>query len=736
MGWPNKTLTWVEVRWPRPFEPDAAWALLTHLATIERTSQIVFEARAKHGHVHFLIGAEPVLLERVKKLIYSELSAIGFSNKVKRSHMMAVRSLRLTHPQLALNADRQTAIARSVLAALAQTKHGDDEAVLQVVLGQSFTPSLLPSKLSDPAASWLDVLRGSVAVASAQSKALMRDKVAHHGFAVTVRIGAVTNASANTRHTLPKAVHRVRDIFSALRVAESAGVRLRATSDKPSNLNLAKCPWFYPMRLSVRELLSVLAWPLGEDEFVGVAALHPRILLPPEWYRSESRCFGLASGFAANRLCLGISTRDSLEHTVILGPTGSGKSTAMLNLILADIRAGRSVLVIDPKADLVHDVLSRIPESRMNDVVVLDPTDACPVGFNPLADRSRNPSLVADSVLAVFRDVFADSWGIRTQDILTSALLTLTKTKGASLIWLPALLSDATFRQRVVSRIAADDPLGLGAFWAGFEQLSVGERSQHIAPVMNKVRQFLLRPQLRHVLGQAEPKFSLNDLFSSRSTHKIVLVPLNKGVIGSEAARLLGSLIVGQLWTLALGRASCPPEQRHIVSVFIDEVQDYLHLPTDLADALSQARGLGVGLTLAHQYRAQLPSDLRAGIDANARNKVIFGLNTADAKDMAAMAENERLTAMDFNLLPRFGVYANVQQGGKATGWVSGSTLPAPAATTSAVEVKALSQARYGQATEIVEQEFSELLGHGRTTRNKATTVPIGRKKRSTDEPK
>jgi hypothetical protein len=352
---------------------------------------------------------------------------------------------------------------------------------------------------------------------------------------------------------------------------------------------------------------------------------------------------------------------------------------------------------------------------------------------------------VADSALAVFRDVFADSWGIRTQDILSAALLTLVRYGQehggkASLVWLPALLTDAAFRNRITGKVAASDPVGLGAFWAGFETMGVAERNQAIAPVMNKLRQFLLRPQLRTVLGQTEPKFSLSDLFKRNITsgeggtgRKIVLVPLNKGVIGSEAARLLGSLIVGQLWTLALGRAKLPPEQRHIISVFIDEVQDYLSLPTDLADALSQARGLGVGLTLAHQYRAQLPAGLKAGIDANARNKVVFGLNATDAKDMAAMATSEKLEALDFQLLPRFGVYANLQHHGKATGWVSGSTLPAPPATTSAAEVKARSQARYGQSAEAVEREFLDLMGHDKPS-NKTVDVPIGRRKRSSDD--
>ena len=736
-------LVWTEIHWPRPLAEDSMLALLTQMATMERSGQIVLEARASLGSVRYLLGAQPATMKRIKNVFSGELPNVRFSDKVVRSDMMLAQNIKLTRPQLALNTNNQTAVIRAVLAVLSQTKHQGEETVLQIVLGRSFTPSMLPEKLTNPSASWLDYLRGAIAPASAESRAAMKDKVAHHGFAAVVRIGSVTKVpgdqSTGTASSLLKAANSIRAVFSALKVAESAGVRLRAVADKPRNLNLAKCPWFYPMRLSVKELVGLLAWPLGDSGLPGVAGLHPRILLTQSWYNGEQRSFGLASGFPDERLKLGISARDSLEHTILLGPTGSGKSTAMLNLILADVKAGRSLLVIDPKFDLVNDVLARIPAARIDDVVVLDPADVCPVGFNPLADRTCNPSLVADSVLAVFRDVFRDSWGVRTQDILSATLLTLARYGQAhggkvSLIWLPAMLTDATFRQGIVNEVVADDPLGIGAFWAGFDALSVAERNQHIAPVMNKIRQFLLRPQLRAVLGQTESKFSLNDLFNKR---RIVLVPLNKGIIGAEAARLLGSLIVGQLWTLALGRASLAPEQRHIVSIFIDEVQDYLSLPTDLADALAQARGLGVGLTLAHQYRAQLPAGLKAGIDANARNKIIFGLNATDARDMAAMAKAEKLEAMDFELLPRFGVYVSLQNLGKATGWVSGSTLPAPPATTKAAEVKARSQARYGQDAKAVEQEFLDLLGYtnNQTKASKTEDSPLGRKKRTAKTP-
>ena len=207
-----------------------------------------------------------------------------------------------------------------------------------------------------------------------------------------------------------------------------------------------------------------------------------------------------------------------------------------------------------------------------------------------------------------------------------------------------------------------------------------------------------------------------------------MLVPLNKGIIGSESARLLGSMIVGLTWTLALSRANLPPERRHIVSVYIDELQDYLNLPTDLSDALAQARGLGVGMTLAHQYRDQLPTEVRAGVDANCRNKIVFGLNSKAAKDMAVMAPE--LTAGDFMALPRYQIYTSFQSSGKNTGWVQGRILPPTPSLRDPVELRALSMETYGVPAEDVETEYLNLYTNHSAAGDTPDGTPIGRRKR------
>lgn len=712
----SRGLVWRGLSWPRPFETEAALELLSRLASDHTVGHVVFEVRGNSHKVHYLVGCAPDKVAALSSVLTTHVEGARFCpDRARRSPNLAAR-VRLTHPSLALSTDRVMAAVRAVLAGFATAKKEDEELTLQIVLGPRVQPRMLSDHAVDPRTSWLSLLLFGTRPVSPETKASMRVRAQPHAFKTVIRIGARAKTTGRSRQLLT-------NLYASLKVAEAAGTRLYIAPEAPRVLHAAKSPWRWPLILSAPELVSLMGWPLGEGTLPGIGGVHPKQLAPPQAMKHSDRAFGLSSA-AGESIRLGISARDSLQHTVLLGPTGCGKSNAMLSLIMADIEAGRGVLVIDPKSDLTTDILARVPESRRSDVVVIDPADKCPVGLNPLVSKRQNPALIADGILAVLKELYADSWGPRTQDILTGALMTLARTPKSTLVWLPSLLTDARFRHKLTKRLS--DPIGLEPFWNAFESMSPGQRDQAIAPVLNKLRQFLLRPALRSVLGQTEPKFDLGDLFTQR---KIVLVSLNKGLIGSEGARLLGSLVVAQLWPLILSRASLPPERRHIVSVFIDEVQDYLTLPTDLADALSQARGLGVGFTLAHQYRNQLPATLRAGVDANARNKIVFGLVAGDAHDMAAMAPE--LDVKDFMLLPRFGVYAQLMNGGHSTGWISGKTTPASPVIANAEQLKAASAETYGRSAEQVEAQVIEAIGlKGDVKPVDEPVEPVGRRLR------
>lgn len=711
----RKELAWRGISWPRPFDQDAALELLTRLASDNTLGHVVFEVRGDYRKVHYLVGSAPDKVHSVNSALRTHAEGARFCQAVSRHAPTLAAKVRMTHPSLALSTDRVMASVRAVLAGFAAARRDDEELVLQVVLGPRVRPHTVPDRASDPRTTWIELLLFGLRPASAETRASMKARAHTHAFKTVIRLGV-------RAQTKGRAVQLLTSLHASLKVAEAAGARLHIAQEVPGAVHAAKSPWRWPMILSAPELLSLMGWPLGDGNIPGIGPVHPKLLAPPLGLQDSNRPFAVSSAVGES-VKLGISAQDSLQHTVLLGPTGAGKSNAMLSLIMADIEAGRGVLVIDPKSDLTTEILARIPQNRRADVVVIDPADKRPVGLNPLVSKRQNPALVADGILAVLKELYADSWGPRTQDILTGALLTLAQTPRSTLVWLPSLLMDARFRQSLTRGLS--DPVGLEPFWNGFEAMSPGQREQAIAPVLNKLRQFLLRPALRAVLGQTEPLFDLSDLFSQR---RVVLVSLNKGLIGSEGARLLGSLVVAQLWPLILSRAGLPPEARHVVSVFIDEVQDYLTLPTDLADALSQSRGLGVGFTLAHQYRNQLPPSLRAGVDANARNKIIFGLNASDAHDMAAMAPE--LDATDFMLLPRFGVYAQLMNRGHSTGWISGKTTPATPAVTSPSQLRAESATRYGRDASEVEAAVISAIGLRQRESENPKNEAVGRRAR------
>ena len=719
MARPTHPLVWHQLRFALPLAQDAAVGLVERVLADGSLGRVVLELRAAGGQATWVVGssAGERLVSVVRELVPGCRLSRGFSRRVV--DQAVVVSARPVGAGLAT--ERLAVVVRAVLAALATTAE-DEELVVQLQLGRRFSPQTLGRV--EPQG-WLELL-GLVPIPSLSGERgrRMRVQVGRHRAAASLRLG-VRAASPLRQRTL------LQGLLGALRLVEGPGVRLRARTENPAKLNGVRRPWRAGLELGAEEIVAMVGWPVGELPLPATPSAHPRVLPLPQ-ARETQRAFATGVADQAGER-LGISIGDALYHTVLLGPTGAGKSTALAHLALADIHAGRGVLLIDPKTDLVADILARIPEQRRGDVVVIDPTSSRPVGINPLArvqaarsgalssvagGDGASPELVADTVLATLKGVFAESWGVRVEQVFSAALVTLARTPGATLVDLPLLLTNTAYRQRLMAASGAD-PLGTGQFWAVYEALSEAQRQQWVGPVLTRLQPFLIRPHLRATLGQVAPSFDLGEVFTRR---RIVLVSLNKGVLGAESARLLGSLLVGQLWPLILARAAVEPSRRHVVSVFIDEVQDYLSLPGSLADALAQARSLGAAFHLAHQYRGQLPPALKAGIDANARNKIIFSLSAADAAELARQAID--LEAADFQLLPRFGVYARTMHHGRENPWCQATTLPPTPPTQDALALRASSQARYGQDAAQTEAALLARLGqHGEMTGDDAARI-------------
>jgi hypothetical protein len=619
--------------------------------------------------------------------------------------------LRATTRQRPLRLHDPESVTRALFASGLRPRK-NEALVLQVVLGPRriplAVPNTSPSSVVQPW--WSVAWMGNGGQLDGEKRSALRTKVSDHGFACTIRLGVRASDRDRSRTLLL-------GLLAALRVAEAPGLRLKLRRENPSRLNTARSPWLWPLRLGVPELTPLTGWPLGEGELPGLGSSHPKRLPPPKGTTGTERVFAdtMAPG-ADTQLSLPI--KSALHHLHVVGPTGVGKSTLLAGLISQDIAAGYNVVVIEPKGDLVAEVLARLPESRLDDAVVLDPTDDTPVGLNPLRAAGRRPDLVADGLLSVLKQLYGKNIGPRSADILYGAILTLAQRDDVAITMLPLLLTNDGVRRSLTQGIR--DPLVLEPFWAGFERWSDGERAAAVAPVLNKLRP-LLRPGLRGVLGQRAPRFDLGEIFTGS---KLLFVPLQRGVIGSEASELLGSIIVAELWQAIQGRATVPAAKRRPVMIYIDEAQNYLRLPTDLADALAQARGYGVGFTLAHQFLGQFSRELRSAVLANARSRIVFQTAHEDAR--ALEKGHPELTAADLTALGKYELYASLFAGGQVQPYASGRSRPLGPATISPLVAIARSRSRYGQPLDDLETGFADLLNP-----DAHPDAPTGRRRRT-----
>ncbi|MFT4259481.1 type IV secretory system conjugative DNA transfer family protein [Microbacterium sp.] len=634
--------------------------------------------------IHYILGCTPTSVHKVRHLLRGLSPDVVFATTT-RDPLTAARRVEARQnglPVAALDPEHLTA---AIYRALDARKPGEKVA-LQVVLGRTLAPYFVRPDAPDPLQPVGSRLWHGVEKAAPETRRKLQDHAAEPRLHITLRIG-VDSPDPKRREALTHCV------FGSLQGLEAIGVRLRLVPESPRELHHGSAK-HARLQLTPSELAPLLGWPLGESTLPGVDPLHPKRLPVPKGVSSTQGVFAVGTAPGPQRP-IGFDPIDRLQHAVAIGPTGSGKSVLLEHLILSDIVAGRACVVVEPKKQLVDSILDRVPASAAGQIVVLDASERQPVGFNPLElSPDDDPYVVADNLLAAFAALFADGWGPRTEYLIQGALVTLLvagqkRAAPYTIIDLPSLLTDAPLRLEA-TKYVVDDP-ALATFWREFEEMPVRQRVSQIAAPLNKLRKIVMRRNLVAVLGQPSPRFRLRDVFRENKT---VLVPLNEALLGKGAANFLGSLVLAELWTATLRRASEKDPWKRPGMVFVDEAQNYLHLPTDIGDAMATSRSYGIAWHVAHQFRTQLPPGMREGFDTNARAKFAFVLGPKDASDLAKHAPD--LTADDFQRLGKYDIYCRLVAGGAPTDWFSAHTLPPAPVVGAADRIREASRSLYG----------------------------------------
>ncbi len=428
----------------------------------------------------------------------------------------------------------------------------------------------------------------------------------------------------------------------------------------------------------------------------------------PEFYAPPDVNYFAMTNFRNQMRKFGIKTDDRRRHMYVIGKTGMGKTTVLENMVLNDIYAGHGVGVVDPHGDFAEKIINYIPPRRINDVVYFNPADIdFPVGFNIFETvRAEHKHLVASGLMGVFKKIWVDMWSSRMEYILNNTILALLEYPGTTLLGINRMLADDEYRNRIVANLK--DPV-VKAFWQGeFAGYNDRYKQEAVAPIQNKIGQFLSASVIRNIVAQVKSKIDIRDIMDNK---KIFIMNLSKGRIGEDNSRLLGGMLITKIQLSAMERVDMKEADRKDFFLYVDEFQNFA--TESFSNILSEARKYRLDLTMAHQYMDQLDEHVRAAVIGNVGSILTYRVGSTDAeilgKEFAPVFTEE-----DLINLPKYNVYLKLMIDGVASRPFSAITLPPIGKPTSSLEkVVRVSRERYATPRDQIEDKIMRWSGMG-----------------------
>jgi energy-coupling factor transporter ATP-binding protein EcfA2 len=446
--------------------------------------------------------------------------------------------------------------------------------------------------------------------------------------------------------------------------------------------------------------------------------------------------------FRNQKTRFGIKAKDRSKHMYVIGKTGMGKSTLLENLAIQDIQNDEGMIFIDPHGSTAAKLLEYIPRHRIDDVVYFAPHDTdFPIAFNVLetvAKEKRNA--VAGGLMSAFKKIWVDSFSSRMEYLLNYTLLALLDVPGSTLLGINRLLSDKVYRKYVVDRV--EDTL-VKNFWnTEFEKYSTSYATEAVAPIQNKVGQFIASPMVRNIVGQ---EVSTIDFRTFMDQKKIVIINISKGIIGPENMRLLGGMLITKIQLAAMSRANLDEAALKRIPntyLYVDEFQNFAN--ESFAEILSESRKYKLCLTVANQYIDQMTEEVRNAVIGNVGTFISFRVGSTDAelmeKEFAPNFLAEDMVNLGFTQM-----YLKLMIDGIGSRPFSANSLPPiPKPEKSYVEdIIAFSRKQFAGEKEIVEVEIKKWTSkdfnlnatQNNSSTNNAGTNPLPRKTENRDKP-
>ena len=552
---------------------------------------------------------------------------------------------------------------------------------------------------------------GKTSVSAGQDLSLkaIENKLSKMGFEVVIRVLSFSQSTERSSSNLRALVASMRQ-FSTSDLNSFAINTSRNKKDILDSYRRRDLDDELSFILNIEEMASIFHLPSASVETPNIDWVFSKkseppanlptedcVLLGETTYRNQKIRFGLKNG------------EDRLRHMYLIGKTGTGKSSLFESMIAQDIRNGFGVGVLDPHGELIENVLDYIPDERVNDVILFDPSDTTrPVGLNMLEmEDPSQKNLMASGLVSAIKQHFDYSWGPRLEYLLNYSILTLLEVEGTTMLGITRLLEDDNYQKYILHKVK--DPVIIDFWEKEYKNMKGNQRliTEAVAPIQNKVNRFLSSTTIRNILGQRKSTINLWDAMNSK---KIILINLSKGKIGEDNANLLGALLVSRIQFMALQRVKIPSNERIPFYLYVDEFQNFV--TGTFESILSESRKYKLGMYLTHQFTAQLPEELLEAVFGNVGTIAAFSVGAPDAKvltqEFAPFFEETDLISLE-----RFHIYMKLMIEGMTSFPFSAKILvpwdPASAIvkkTTNKERVIALSREKYGVDSTYIEDKI------------------------------
>lgn len=402
---------------------------------------------------------------------------------------------------------------------------------------------------------------------------------------------------------------------------------------------------------------------------------------------------------------------DRLRHLYTIGQTGTGKTTLLKNMIIQDIEKGNGCCFIDPHGSDVQDILSNIPQNRLQDVIYFDPSyTERPMALNMLEyDRSHpeQKTFVVNELFSIFQKLYGkvpEALGPMFEQYFRNATMLVIEDPdtGCTLLDVSRVMTNKSFRDMKLSN--CKNPIVV-QFWTEVAEKAGGEASlANIVPyITSKFDVFLANDIMRPIIAQEKSSFDFREIMDDK---KILLVNLSKGRLGDINANLIGLILVGKILMAALSRVDSIGKNFPPFYLYIDEFQNIT--TNSIATILSEARKYKLSLNIAHQFIAQLQDDIKDAVFGNVGSIATFRVGAEDAEYLEKQY-SPVFTAKDIMNIDNYNAYLKMLVGGKPVKAFNIRASTPPQGNPKIVEtLKQLSYLTYGGNREEIEASILE----------------------------